>query len=64
MRVVPPRLARYKCPTKVLVVDDLPKGLGGKARCARALAVSSGVRVDGRRRRRVVAHEEAGEQHA
>jgi long-chain acyl-CoA synthetase len=24
------RLARYKCPTSVLVVDALPKGLGGK----------------------------------
>jgi len=24
------RLARYKCPTSVLVVDELPKGLGGK----------------------------------
>jgi long-chain acyl-CoA synthetase len=24
------RLARYKCPTSVLVVDDLPKGLTGK----------------------------------
>jgi long-chain acyl-CoA synthetase len=24
------RLARYKCPTSVLVVDGLPKGLGGK----------------------------------
>ena len=24
------RLARYKCPTKVLVVPELPKGLGGK----------------------------------
>jgi acyl-CoA synthetase (AMP-forming)/AMP-acid ligase II len=23
-------LARYKCPTSVLVVDALPKGLGGK----------------------------------
>ena len=23
-------LARYKCPTSVLVVDELPKGLGGK----------------------------------
>jgi long-chain acyl-CoA synthetase len=24
------RLARYKCPTKVMFVDDLPQGLGGK----------------------------------
>jgi len=24
------QLARYKCPTKVLVVDELPKGMGGK----------------------------------
>jgi long-chain acyl-CoA synthetase len=24
------RLARYKCPTSVLVADELPKGLGGK----------------------------------
>jgi long-chain acyl-CoA synthetase len=24
------RLARYKCPTKVLVVPELPKGMGGK----------------------------------
>ena len=25
------RLARYKCPTVLLVVDDIPRGLGGKA---------------------------------
>jgi long-chain acyl-CoA synthetase len=24
------RLARYKCPTKILFVDDLPQGMGGK----------------------------------
>jgi long-chain acyl-CoA synthetase len=24
------RLARYKCPTKVLFVDELPQGMGGK----------------------------------
>jgi acyl-CoA synthetase (AMP-forming)/AMP-acid ligase II len=24
------QIARYKCPTKVLFVDDLPRGLGGK----------------------------------
>jgi long-chain acyl-CoA synthetase len=24
------RLARYKCPTKVMFVDDLPQGMGGK----------------------------------
>ena len=23
-------LARYKCPTKVMFVDELPKGWGGK----------------------------------
>ena len=23
-------LARYKCPTKVLFIDDLPQGMGGK----------------------------------
>ena len=26
----PTRLARYKCPTKVMFVDELPEGLGGK----------------------------------
>jgi long-chain acyl-CoA synthetase len=24
------RMARYKCPTKVMFVDDLPQGMGGK----------------------------------
>jgi long-chain acyl-CoA synthetase len=24
------RLARYKCPSKVMFVDDLPQGMGGK----------------------------------
>ena len=24
------RLARYKCPSKVMFVDELPQGLGGK----------------------------------
>ncbi|MFQ5557395.1 MAG: hypothetical protein ACE5GB_07805 [Acidimicrobiales bacterium] len=24
------RLARYKCPTKIDVVDEIPRGLGGK----------------------------------
>jgi long-chain acyl-CoA synthetase len=24
------RLARYKCPSKILFVDELPQGLGGK----------------------------------
>jgi long-chain acyl-CoA synthetase len=26
------RLARYKCPTKVDLVDEIPRGLGGKIR--------------------------------
>ncbi|WP_163068546.1 AMP-binding enzyme, partial [Acinetobacter baumannii] len=24
------RLARYKCPSKVMFVDELPQGMGGK----------------------------------
>ena len=47
-------LARYKCPTSVLVVDALPKGLAGKL--LRARAALSGRRRAGR-------HQEADEQH-
>ena len=70
-RLVPDHLARYKCPSKILFVDPLPKNVTGKllrrsagVRRRAVAAGSAAARRAAGARHRCAGHQEADEQHA